>query len=82
MSGCRDRDRAWGRLDSTNAIGVPEVTVVTKIGYDHMAVLGDTLDKIAAEKAGIIKNGTKLVLESQEKMQWMFCWKQRKRSSY
>ena len=34
--------------------------------------LGDTLDKIAAEKAGIIKNGTKLVLESQEKMQWMF----------
>ena len=56
-----------GRLDSTNAIGVPEVTVVTKIGYDHMAVLGDTLDKIAAEKAGIIKNGTKLVLESQEK---------------
>ena len=56
-----------GRVDSTNAIGVPEVTVVTKIGYDHMAVLGDTLDKIAAEKAGIIKNGTKLVLESQEK---------------
>ena len=56
-----------GRLDSTNAIGVPEVTVVTKIGYDHMAVLGDTLDKIEAEKAGIIKKGTKLVLESQEK---------------
>lgn len=56
-----------GRLDSTNAIGVPDVTVVTKIGYDHMAVLGDTLDKIASEKAGIIKKGTKLVLESQEK---------------
>ena len=56
-----------GRLDSTNAIGVPDVTVVTKIGYDHMAVLGETLDKIAAEKAGIIKKGTKLVLESQEK---------------
>ena len=56
-----------GRLDSTNAIGVPEVTVVTKIGYDHMAVLGDTLDKITAEKAGIIKKGTKLVLESQKK---------------
>lgn len=56
-----------GRLDSTNAIGVPEVTVVTKIGYDHMAVLGDTLDKIASEKAGIIKKGTKLVLESQKK---------------
>ena len=41
--------------------------MVTKIGYDHMAVLGDTLDKIAAEKAGIIKKGTKLVLESQKK---------------
>ena len=56
-----------GRLDSTNAIGVPEVTVVTKIGYDHMAGFGARLDKIAAEKAGIIKKGTKLVLESQEK---------------
>lgn len=55
-----------GRLDSTNAIGVPEVTVITKIGYDHMAILGGTLDKIAAEKAGVIKKGTKLVMESQE----------------
>lgn len=55
-----------GRLDSTNAIGVPEVSVITKIGYDHMAVLGDTLEEIAAEKAGIIKKGTSLVLESQE----------------
>ncbi len=55
-----------GKLDSTNAIGVPEVTVITKIGYDHMAILGDTLDKIAAEKAGVIKKGTKLVMESQE----------------
>ena len=55
-----------GRLDSTNAIGVPEVTVITKIGYDHMAILGDTLDKIAAEKAGVIKKGTKLVMEIQE----------------
>lgn len=55
-----------GRLDSTNAIGLPEVSVITKIGYDHMAVLGDTLEEIAAEKAGIIKEGTSLVLESQE----------------
>lgn len=55
-----------GRLDSTNAIGVPQVSVITKIGYDHMAILGDTLEKIAAEKAGIIKKGTFLVLESQE----------------
>ena len=55
-----------GRLDSTNAVGVPDVTVITKIGYDHMAVLGNTLPEIAAEKAGVIKRGTSLVLERQE----------------
>lgn len=55
-----------GRLDSTNALGVPEVAVITKIGYDHTSLLGDTLDKIAAEKAGIIKKGTTVVIESQE----------------
>ena len=55
-----------GRLDATNAVGVPDVTVITKIGYDHMAVLGNTLAEIAAEKTGIIKKGTSLVLESQE----------------
>jgi len=43
-----------GRLDSTNII-TPEVSVITNIGYDHMQFLGDTLEKIAAEKAGIIK---------------------------
>lgn len=55
-----------GRLDSTNAVGIPDVSVITKIGYDHMAILGDTLSEIAAEKAGIIKPGTILVTESQE----------------
>lgn len=55
-----------GRLDSTNAVGIPEVSVITKIGYDHMAVLGNTLPEIAQEKAGIIKKGTSLVLESQD----------------
>ena len=55
-----------GRYDSTNACGVPDVTVITKIGYDHMAILGNTLQEIASEKAGIIKKGTELVLESQE----------------
>jgi dihydrofolate synthase/folylpolyglutamate synthase len=55
-----------GRLDSTNAVGVPEVSVITKIGYDHMAILGDSLEQIASEKAGIIKGGTRLVIESQE----------------
>lgn len=55
-----------GRLDSTNAVGTPDVTVITKIGYDHMAILGDTLEEIASEKAGIIKSGTHLVVESQD----------------
>ena len=43
-----------GRLDSTNII-TPELSVITNIGYDHMNLLGDTLAKIAYEKAGIIK---------------------------
>ncbi len=43
-----------GRLDSTNVIN-PVVSVITNIGMDHMNLLGDTLQKIAAEKAGIIK---------------------------
>ena len=44
-----------GRLDSTNVIGTPEVAVITTIGLDHTRELGDTVEKIAAEKAGIIK---------------------------
>jgi dihydrofolate synthase/folylpolyglutamate synthase len=50
-----------GRLDSTNVI-VPEVSVITNIGYDHMNLLGDTIEKIAAEKAGIIKSNRPVVL--------------------
>jgi len=50
-----------GRLDSTNVI-VPEVSVITNIGYDHMNLLGDTIEKIAGEKAGIIKAGRPVVL--------------------
>ncbi len=46
-----------GRLDSTNILEKPDLTVVTTIGFDHMALLGDTLPKIAAEKAGIFKAG-------------------------
>lgn len=55
-----------GRLDSTNALGTPAVCVLTKIGYDHTAILGNTLEKIAKEKAGIIKKGSLLVTEMQE----------------
>ena len=46
-----------GRFDSTNALGTPIVSVITKIGFDHMAILGNTLEEIAYEKAGIIKKG-------------------------
>lgn len=50
-----------GRLDSTNII-VPELSVVTSIGLDHCDLLGDTLDKIACEKAGIFKPGVPAVV--------------------
>lgn len=50
-----------GRLDSTNII-TPELSVITNIGMDHMQYLGDTLPKIAAEKAGIIKPGIPVVI--------------------
>lgn len=49
-----------GRLDATNTI-TPRVSVITRIGLDHMEILGDTLEKIAAEKAGIIKPGVPVV---------------------
>lgn len=49
-----------GRLDATNAI-MPAVSVITPIGWDHMDMLGNTLVKIAAEKAGIIKPGVPVI---------------------
>lgn len=50
-----------GRLDATNCIDKPEVCVITEIGYDHMQYLGETLEAIAGEKAGIIKPGVPVV---------------------
>lgn len=50
-----------GRLDSTNAVESPVMTVITSISLDHVAILGDTVEKIAAEKAGIIKHGAPVV---------------------
>ena len=46
-----------GRLDATSAVEPPLVCVITSIGYDHMQYLGDTIEQIAAEKAGIIRPG-------------------------
>ncbi|HUG34378.1 MAG TPA: folylpolyglutamate synthase/dihydrofolate synthase family protein [Anaerolineales bacterium] len=54
-----------GRLDATNIV-TPNVSVITSLSYDHMAVLGDTLAKIAGEKAGIIKQGVPVVSSIQK----------------
>ena len=54
-----------GRYDATNAIPCPECCVIANIGLDHTAILGDTLESIAYEKAGIIKYGAAVVLYQQ-----------------
>ncbi|SHF26891.1 bifunctional folylpolyglutamate synthase/dihydrofolate synthase [Flavisolibacter ginsengisoli] len=55
-----------GRLDSTNII-TPELSVITNIGWDHMNMLGNSLEEIAAEKAGIIKEGVPVVIGERKK---------------
>ena len=52
-----------GRLDSTNVIRTPEAAVITSIGLDHTKELGDTLEKIAGEKGGIIKTGGTVIVD-------------------
>lgn len=54
-----------GRLDATNVIQNPLVEIITSISYDHQKTLGDTLAKIAGEKAGIIKEGKTLIIDKQ-----------------
>lgn len=57
-----------GRLDATNCIDNPALCIITKIGYDHMEYLGDTIEQIAAEKAGIMKPQVPVVyLQDKEK---------------
>jgi len=66
-----------GRLDSTNII-TPEVSLITNISFDHKDILGDTLPKIAFEKAGIIKKGIPVVIsEDQDKVRDVFIAKSR-----
>jgi dihydrofolate synthase/folylpolyglutamate synthase len=61
-----------GRLDSTNVL-MPEISLITCISYDHMEMLGDTLSKIAFEKAGIIKPCVPVVVsETQEEVAAVF----------
>lgn len=55
-----------GRLDATNVIEAPLASVITSIGMDHIEFLGDTLAKIAAEKAGVIKKGVPVILAEQQ----------------
>ena len=61
-----------GRLDSTNVI-TPLFSVITNIGWDHTNLLGDTLEKIATEKAGIIKKNIPVLIgETQQEIQTVF----------
>ena len=55
-----------GRLDATNVIARPALTVVTPVSIDHTHYLGETLSLIAAEKAGILKQGVTGVIGRQE----------------
>lgn len=70
-----------GRLDSTNII-TPLLSVITNISFDHTALLGNTLEKIAFEKAGIIKSGIPVVVgETQEEIKNVFIEKAKTNNS-
>ena len=70
-----------GRLDSTNVIN-PELSIITNISLDHVKFLGDSEDKIALEKAGIIKRHTPVVIgETQEKSKDVFIKKAKENDS-
>lgn len=56
-----------GRLDATNIVEKPVVTVITSISLDHTEILGDTIEEIAGEKAGIIKQNIPVVYDGREK---------------
>lgn len=62
-----------GRLDSTNAVGKKELSVITRISRDHVAYLGDTVEQIAGEKAGIMQAGSPVVyLDTEETVSSVF----------
>ncbi|HKP32206.1 MAG TPA: folylpolyglutamate synthase/dihydrofolate synthase family protein, partial [Chitinophagaceae bacterium] len=70
-----------GRLDSTNII-TPEISVITNIGWDHMNILGNSLEQIATEKAGIIKQGIPVVIgEGNENTRPVFIEKARQENA-
>lgn len=55
-----------GRFDATNVIKKPQAVVITSISLDHVAILGDTIEKIAFEKCGIIKENTTVITSSNQ----------------
>ena len=61
-----------GELDSTNVISTPEAAVICNIGLDHTQVLGDTLEEIAAAKAGIIKGGDAVIYRGERCVERVF----------
>ena len=67
-----------GRLDATNVLEHPLASVVTSIGYDHMAQLGNTLEEIASEKAGILKKGTPAIVNCPPDVEYVFIDKAKK----
>jgi dihydrofolate synthase/folylpolyglutamate synthase len=56
-----------GRLDSTNVL-LPSLSIITQIGMDHMQYLGNTLEKIAIEKIGIVKPGVDVIVSDNNKL--------------
>jgi dihydrofolate synthase/folylpolyglutamate synthase len=56
-----------GRLDATNVVDDPLATIITPVALDHLEFLGDSLEKIAAEKAGIIKRGVPVIIGPQQR---------------
>jgi dihydrofolate synthase/folylpolyglutamate synthase len=69
-----------GRLDSTNVI-LPELSLITNISLDHTNLLGDTLEKIAFEKAGIIKPNTPIVISESSEIANVFIQKAKENNS-
>ncbi len=70
-----------GRLDSTNVV-LPELSIITNIGYDHTQFLGDSLPEIAKEKAGIIKEDVPVVIgERNQKTDCVFLSESQKKNS-
>ncbi|KAG0360528.1 Mur ligase [Gamsiella multidivaricata] len=61
-----------GRLDATNIVPSPKVCVIASIGMDHGALLGNTIEEVASEKAGIIKTGTPVVIAPQAEGQRVY----------